>query len=193
MSLNDVPPLRSNIPIPGVQFRAAVSEYLAQSLAGTMNFINYFQHSEKQFFLNGPYSLAPTVPQIGVDGLAVFEFNAQIIDVWMFNLVAGTSGSTSLDLQIATASGGSFTSIFTTLPAISWQAGNNTWVGTPNPALIGSAYTPPTYTPPLNTTQPVLNSALTNLIPAGTAIQCNLQSVQAGGENTGILVHYRPV
>ena len=193
MSVNDISPLRSNIPLPGAQFRAAVSEYLAQSLGGTMNFINYFQHSEKQFFLNGPYSFSPVVPETGVDGAAVFEFNAQIIDVWMFNLLAGSSGSIQLDLQLFSSPGGTGNSIFTQQPAISYLAGNNCWVGCPNPALIGNQYSPGPYTPPLNTTPPILNSSLTNFIAAGSLITCNLQSVQQGGQNAGILVHYRPI
>lgn len=190
--MSDVTPARQNIPLPGTQFLGAVSEFIAQSMSGSMNFINYFQHSEKQFFLNGPYSVV-TTPQIGSDGLAVFEFNATIIDVWMFNLVAGTSGTTELDVKVATASGGAFTSIFTTTPKISFLAGNDTWVGAVDPSLIGPSYSPfPAYVPPANTTQPVLNGAITNAIAAWSAIRVSLLGSQVDAENTGVLIHYRP-
>lgn len=189
----DVTPARLNVPLPGTQFRAAVSEFIAQAMAGSVNFINYFQHSEKQFFLNGDYSVVAT-PQTGVDGLAVFEFDAQIIDVWMFNLVAGSAGTTELDIKLATASGGSFSSIFTTTPKIAFNAGNNAWVGAVNPSIIGPLYNPsPAYSPPAHTTQPVLDGSITNAIPAWSAIRCDLISTQTNPENCGILVHYRPI
>lgn len=189
----DIEPQRVNVPLPGAQFKAAVSEFIAQAMGGSLNFINYFQHSEKQFFLNGDYSVVAGV-QLGVDGLAVFEFDAQIIDVWMFNLVAGSSGTTQLDLKIATTSGGTFTSIFTTKPAISSAAGSNVWVGAVDPSIIGPLYSPsPPYSPPAGTTQPVLDSSLTNAIPAWTAIRLDILTKQNHGENCGILVHYRPI
>lgn len=188
----DVLPIRQTIPIPGSQYLSAVSENLVQSVAGLNNFLAYFQHSEKQFFLNGGYSLV-AAPQTGVDGLAVFEFNAQIIDVWMFNMTAGTSGTTTLDCLVATSSGGTFSSIFTTTPSISYQAGNNVWVGAVNPTLIGNQYSPsPSYAAPANTTQPVLNATITNSIAAWSAIRVDMLAAQAGGQNCGLLVHYRP-
>lgn len=188
----DVTPLRQNIPLPGSQALGAVSENLIQSLAGTMNFINYFQHGKKEFPLNGPYSGA-ALPQTGVDGLQVFEFKSQILDVWMYNLVAGTSGTTELDVLVASAPGGTFSSIFTTTPKISWQAGNNVWVGVPNASLVGQQYTPPAYSAPANTTPPVLNAAVTNSIAAWSAIRADLKQAQAGGQNCGIIIHFRPI
>jgi hypothetical protein len=189
----DVVPLRQNIPIPGAQFLSAVSENLIQALAGENNFINYFQYEVKAFFLNGPYYNASPIPQQATDGLAIFEFNSQIIDVWMFNNVAGTSGATELDLLISTTSGGAFTSIFNVQPQITYQAPNYTWVGAPNPTLIGNQYNPPTYIVPSYTVQPVLNSSITNFIPAQSAIRCDLLSVMQGAENCGILIHWRPI
>lgn len=188
----DITPLRVTIPLPGSQFLSAVSENLIQSLGGMNNFLAYFAHEKKDFFLNGTYSLV-TVPQTAVDGLAVFEFNAQIIDVWMFNMAAGTSGSTTLDCLVATTPGGSFTSIFTTPPSISYLAGNNCWVGAVNPSLIGPAYVPsPSYVAPTNTTAPVLNATVTNSITAWSAMRVDLTASQSGGQNCGLIVHYRP-
>lgn len=173
-----VTPARKLIYQLGTQFRSAVSEELIQRLAGISNFISLYQHSEKQFFINGSYSTA-TTPVLGVDGLAVFEFDAEIIDVWMFNTTAGSGGTTELDLKVATTSGGAFTSIFSTTPKITSAAGNNAWVGAP-----GGAYVAPT-----GTTAPVISTVN---VDAHSAIRLDLLQTQTGGQNCGLIVHYRP-
>jgi hypothetical protein len=171
-----VPAVRRIHYLPGNRFRGAVSEFFAQRLAGAQNFINLYQHSEKQFFLNGRYNIAGT-PQLGVDGLVVFEFNAEIINAWMFNLVAGSGGTTELDAKIATVSGGAFSSIFTTTPKITSAAGANIWAGKDSGAQTG-------------VTNPVL---ATTEIVAGTAMRFDLLQAQTGNpENCGLLIHYRP-
>ena len=190
----DVIPVRNNIPIPAVQFLAAVSENLAQTLAAESNFINYFQLDEKRFVCNGNYGGAVT-PFLAVDGISPFEFNSQIIDAWLVIRTAGTAGSTSIDVQLATTPGGSFTSIFTTIPSISWQAGDYTWVGSVNPSLVGPQYNPmPAYSAPANTTAGILNTTITNAIPAWSAIRADLISVQTGNPFTcEMVVRYRPI
>lgn len=171
-----VTPARRMIFLAGMMFRGAVSESFAQRLASGINFINLYQHSEKQFFLNGRYNIAGT-PQLGVDGLVIFDFNAEIINAWMFNLVAGSGGTTELDAKLATASGGSFASIFSTTPKIASTAGANRWVGKDSTAQTG-------------VTKPVLG---TTLIDAGSAIRFDLLQAQTGNpENCGLLLHYRP-
>lgn len=174
-----IAPSRNSIYIEGAQFRSAISEDLVQRVGSSINFINDYQHSEKQFFINGLYGTA-TTPVLGVDGLAVFEFDAYIIDAWMFNITAGSAGTTEIDLKIATTSGGAFTSIFSTTPKITSAAGNNAWVGAPT----GGPYTPPS-----GTTQPVF---ATRNISAYTAIRCDLLQKQTAGQNCGIIIHYRP-
>lgn len=189
----DVPPIRQNIPIPAVQFTAAVSENLAQSLAGENNFINYFQIMDKRFNFNGTYGGVP-LPVTAADGLDVFEFNAQIIDVWLFVRAGGTSGNTTIDIELQTYPSGTWTSIFTTLPSINFAAGSYVWVGNPDPTLVGPAYTPTPYVPPGNTTQPVLNAGVVAAIPAWSAIRCNLTSAQGGvPDGCGVLLRYRPI
>jgi hypothetical protein len=187
-----VTPSRTLVYSPGAQFKSAVSENLIQRIAGLQNFISLYQHSEKQFFLNGPYSiLAP--PLVGMDGLAVFEFDATIIDVWMFNLVAGSAGTTELDLKISTASGGSFTSIFSTTPKITSAAGNNAWVGNPSVWTSGVAVQDGTYTVPTGCTRPVLTGGGQTLnVNKHTAIRLDILQAQTDGQNCGLLVHYYP-
>lgn len=188
----DVSPIRTLVQFPGVQFNAAVSENMLQEIAEAQNFLSYFQYSEKRFVLDGPYSIVSD-PQNAVDGLIIFEFQAQILDVWMWNMTAGSSGTTELDLKLATSVGGSFSSIFTTTPKISYLAGNNIWVGNPVSAIVGTQFTYPSYTPPANTTQPVLNRAITDVIPAFSALRLDKIQSQVGGQDCGIVVHYRNV
>jgi hypothetical protein len=176
----------------GAQYRAAVSEDLIQRISGLQNFIGLYQHSEKQFFLNGPYSFTAT-PQTGADGLTIFEFDATIIDVWMFNLVAGTSGTTELDIKMATTPGGAFTSIFSTTPKITSAAGANRWVGNPSIWTSGLPVVDSTYTPPSGCTKPVLTGGGQTLnVNKYSALRLDLISAQVGGENCGLLVHYVP-
>lgn len=158
------------------KYKAGISQQLAQKMGKTNNFILQRMHSEKNFFLNGPYWVIAD-PQLSIDGLQIFEFDAEIFNVWMFNITPGTSGTTELDLKIATSSGGAFSSIFTTTPKITSAAAANSWVG------VGGSGT--------GLTAPVLISSPVN-VTAGSAIRIDkIQSMQ-GAENCGLLVHYRP-
>jgi hypothetical protein len=156
-----------------------VSEELIQRLGASINFINERQHSEKQFFLNGPYYRNSSYPKTFQDGLAVFEFDAEIIDVWLFNAVAGSAGTTEIDLKISTAPGNPFATIFSTTPKITSAAVGPVWVGAPGGAYVA----------PAGTTAPVLS---TTSVSAWTAIRIDLLSAMDDAENCGVIVHYRP-
>lgn len=187
-----VTPTRTLVYTPGAQFRSAVSEDLIQRIAGLQNFISLYQHSEKQFFLNGPYDIV-TPPLTALDGLTVFEFDATIIDVWMFNIVAGSAGTTELDIKMATTSGGAFSSIFSTTPKITSAAGNNAWVGNPSVWTTGTAVQDATYTVPTGCTRPVLSGGGQTLnVDKHSALRLDILQAQTGGQNCGLLVHYIP-
>lgn len=180
-----IPGSRQLIHVEGTQFRGAVSEELIQRIAKLANFISLYQHSEKQFFLNGYYN-ALTVPYLGIDGLTVMEFNAEIINAWAFNLEAGAGGTTELDIKRATTPGGAFTSIFSTTPKFTNAAGDNAWIGV-GETLAGA--TAPVMSP--------LNSDGYLEVNAGDALRFDLISAQtgatsAGPRSCGILLHYRP-
>lgn len=174
-----VPPERRLIYQSGAQYRSAVSEELIQRLGALANFISLFQYDTKAFFLNGKYSVVST-PQSAVDGLYRFPFNAEIFDVVMFSMIAGSSGTTILDVKRVTQSGGVGVSIFTTTPKIASTAGNNSYIG------IGETGT--------GLTAPVLDSETDVYnIDAGDAIYCDLlQSQQGDARNCGIIVYFRP-
>ncbi len=192
----DVPPVRQNIPLPATQFTAAVSENLAQSLAQENNFINYFQTMSKRFNFNGPYGSVP-LPIAAADGTENFEFNIQILDVWLVDRIGGTSGFNEIDIEYAATPAGPWTSIFTTTPRVSFNAaavvpGSYVWVGNPDPTIVGPAYTPTPYVPPANTRQPVLNRSITDFISAWGAIRCNLTVAQGGSpDGLNVVVHSR--
>jgi len=192
--MSDLTPKRRNTQLEGCRFQSAVSENLAQTIAADNNFINYFQMMDKRFNFNGGYG-SVALPITAADGLDVFEFNSQIIDVWLFVRVAGSSGTTGIDIEVADTPAGPWTSIFTTTPKITSTAGSYVWVGAVNPSLVGPAYNPsPSYAPPVGTTQGVLNSSITNLITAWSAIRCNLSTAQGGSpDGCGVLIRYRPV
>lgn len=192
--MSDLIPVRNNVQTQGAQFLSAVSENLIQTMAGASNFNNYFNYGQKDFFFNGFYSTAPSYPQYGVDGFEFTEFPTQIIDVWLFGQIAGSSGTTEVDIQVTPTSGGSWTSIFTTTPKISYLAGNDAFVGSVNPSIIGQQYTPsPPYVVPTNVTQGVLNAAVTTRIAAWSAMRCVLVQAQTGASNGGCIIHYRNV
>jgi len=174
----DLTPERKNIQIEESRFKFAVSESFCQKLGKSVNFLNYFQHSEKQFFINGSYNNNPSaIPFVGVDGMAVFEFDAEIIDVVMLISLVGSSGQTVLDIEWAPEGSTTFTSIFSTTPKITSAAAN-----------FSRCYVGYTMS---GTVAPVLSKTT---FAAKDVLRCNLTEVPTGSvQNTGLLVYYRPI
>lgn len=171
----DLTDLRLLIQEEETQFRYGISESWAQKLGGSMNFMMNRLHQEKQFFANGPYNIM-TMPQTGVDGLTIMEFDALIINAWAFNLVAGSGSTTELDIKLATAPGGAFSSIFSTTPKFTSSAGSNAWIG------VGETLSGAT-APVLSTTQ----------VSTGDALRFDIITAMTGSpQNCGIVIHYRP-
>lgn len=187
---NIVDPIRKLIFSAGVQFRTAVSEELAQRLGAQLNFHALKQYDVKEFFLNGRYNTRG--PQNTLDGLYIFPFDAEIINVGIFHTEPGVSGTTEIDLKIATTSGGSFTSIFTTTPKFDSAAVAGTFalcydIATP---VTGQTFTPGTA--PAGTTLGVMSSVPFQ-VDAGDAIRIDLLQVMVGApRGTGALVYFRP-
>lgn len=178
--MTDIAGERAIIQQEEVRYRAAVSEATGTKIGKSVNFINFYQHSEKQFFANGTYGNAPTFPQTYVDGLIVFNFNAEIINVWAFSSTPGSGGTTELDIKRSTAPGNAFTSIFSTTPKFtSAHSVNGVWVDSAGfqPAVTG-------------VTAPVL---LTTSVDQGDALRLDIITSMTGvPSNAGITVIYRP-
>lgn len=144
-------------------------------MGSAVNFIQQRTYAEKTFFINGEYSRL-TLPFAAIDGLELMNYDATIINVFMFVHTAGISGTTELDVKYATTPGGSWTSIFTTTPKIQYTAGDFAW------CYIGTSFT--------NTTAPVLNVANLN---AGTVLRCDILQAQGGlPRGCGIVPIFQP-
>lgn len=135
-------------------------------------------YAKREFLANGDYSTAASFPQTQVDGYFFFPYNATITSVWIFNLVAGGSGTTEFDLKKA-ASGGSFTTMLTTTGKITSTAAANVW--TDSNAIIA---------PQSGVTKPVLSSTS---VSAGEAIRFDLiQSMATPAADCGMIVYFIP-
>lgn len=171
----DISPVKKNIQIEESRFRSAVSEALAQKLGSSINFINNYQKYDKAWFINGSYNKL-TIPYTAVDGIFLIPDNAKIMNAMMYVRTAGSSATTELDIEFATAPGGSWTSIFSTTPKITSAAGNFAFCYT------GSAFS--------GTTAPVLGT--TNL-DAGMALRCNIKAIQGGSPiGCGVVLYIQP-
>ena len=160
-----------------VRYRSSVSEGTWFKIGGVINFLLKKNYQVKEFFVNGPYSIKP-FPHYFEDGIQVFQFDSEIFDVWVFNLVSGSSGDTEFDIKIKPQNSGAWTSIFTVKPKINFAAGEK-WI------KLGDVIA--------NTTAGVLTSDPNVLqVNAGDAIRLDLIQGQLGAQNCGAIIHYRP-
>jgi len=162
-----------------IKYRAAVSEATFSKIGSMINFLGHRTHEKKDFFINGLYNITiASAPILGVDGICVFEFDAEIFGVYMFNHVAGTGGTTELDVKKQVSTGGAYSTIFSTTPKIASTAGGFARVGT------GESGT--------GLTAPVLISTPFN-VSDGESLRVDIIQAQTGSpQNCGIIIHYRP-
>lgn len=177
----DITPRRINIQQEEVKYRAAVSEATLSRVGASTNFINEKQYDSRGFFLNGPYG--NSAGSTGVDGAWGILFDIDIVGIMMFNLVAGSSGTTTLDIRRWTATNTGNTSIFSTKPSITFSAPNNTYL------FLDIANSTTLEDPVLGRTMPVLSTTQLN---AGDMLTMNIDAAMTGAENCGILIYYRP-
>ena len=184
--MSDLSRLRQNIQVEETRYGAGVSEFTLQKVGGAINFINDRQYDTLRIPLNGSYWATLSLPQLGVEAIDAFPFDIEIFDILMYNITAGSSGTTELDIKFTTASGGTFNSIFTTTPKIASSAGNFSYFLKSLGAGSGQ-------------TAPVFNATYTNAagniaLSAGSAIRVDLIAIQGGTpENCGIQIFFRPV
>lgn len=128
-----------------------------------------------EFNLNGNYG-SLTLPSLGPDGQRFFNYNATIVNVWAFIRGAGSSGTTSVDLKVATAPGGSYASIFTTKASFASTAAAFSYVDANG-----------VVTPGTGVTAPVLS---TTSIAAGSALRMDLTAAMVNPDSVGIVVQF---
>jgi hypothetical protein len=174
---------RKNIQVEEVRYKSSVSEAVGFKLGSSINFINNKQYDHKGFYINGNYSLFST-PILAVDGAIAILNDCEIIGVCMFNIVAGSAGTTTLNVRRYTGSntpsGGE--SIFDVKPSISFTAGNNAFV-------FKRFLDDTTLENPSGTTLPTLAISQLN---AGDLLVVDLDAAQTNGQNCGLLIFLRP-
>lgn len=174
-----VPDLKKFIVGLEVKNAASVSEATWRKIAGMINFLGHRTHQEKNFMINGRYAdFQGLYPIDAVDGMAFFEFDAEIFNVWVYNTLPGSSGTTELDLKIKPKASGVFTSIFSTTPKIGPTAPADTFFE------IGDVAT--------GITAPVLNGGTPYNVNRGDAIRLDLISAMTEAEHCGVVIHFRP-
>lgn len=119
-----VTPSRENLRVGDVSYKRALSEAIFTRVAAQNNFINAYQTDYHSFFLNGSYAV--TSGLFGYDGAYTCFYNSEIVGVSIWNAVAGTSGTTDLDIYWIDQSGVNQGSIFSTTPKIDSTASNGT-------------------------------------------------------------------
>lgn len=159
---------------------ASVSESTWRKIAGMINFLGHRSYQEKNFFLNGAYGniSATNFPFLFADGLAFFEFDAEIFNIWTFNVTPGSSGTTELDLKLKPKLSGAFTSILSTTAKIhsTAPAGRFFEIGDVGADIVA----------------PVLVGGTPKNVNQGDALRLDIIQAMPGASNAGLVVHYRP-
>ena len=163
-----------------VAYRRAVSESMLKKHASQNNFVNKYQNDIKEWKLNGSYSVATGITFY--DGVASFFYNSEIVGINFYNGKAGTSGTTTFDVKWKNAAGATQGSIFSTLPAISLAASNET-IGFKN-LVTGTAITP------TGVTSPIFNKTT---FLEGESLYLELTATMLGAVNCGLTIFYRPI
>lgn len=170
---------RHQIQTEETRFPFAIAESAQQKIGKAINFINTKQYDTKDFFANGVYN-STGANETAFDGLYVFPYNVTIFYVAMFNVIAGSGGTTEIDIKVTPSSGTTFTTIFSTRPKISTTADHTD---------VAYIYTGGSGT---GLTAPVLTGTTFN-VNAGSAIRADFISKQTGSpQNCGILVYFYP-
>ncbi len=159
-------------------YGAAVTEALLSKLGAQLNFLNLRHHETKRFTINGnyDYSSVATSPYLAIDGLHVFEFDCEILNIWIYNREKGTAGTTQLDLKWKSSTGSTWASIFTTPPSFTNAAANfeSCAVGETKAGFVA----------------PILNKMTFN---AGDMIRMDLITAMTGNpKGCGLIINYRP-
>lgn len=164
-----------------VDRNTGVAQSTWRKIGGAINFILHRTHEVKRFEINGAYGQLPPsqYPFLFVDGAHVFEFDAEIFNIWVvsFRSAAG-SGQTEIDLKLAPAGSEVYTSILTTTAKIQPSSPLTTRfkIGDTGTGIVA----------------PVMTSTPLN-VSAGDAIRADLITALSGQTGQlGIIIHHRP-
>ena len=121
-----ITPSRNDLYQEETDFKSGASESMFTRFGATNNFINRYQHTSKEYFLNGAYRI--TSLSNSVDGLHVFQTNSEIVGVTAYNLVKGSAGNTQLNATWFDAPNSNQGSIFTTQPRFSQSSTDDSYI-----------------------------------------------------------------
>lgn len=178
--MSDVPASREMIQVEDCTYRSAVSEAMMLKVGGQCNFLNTRHIETREFCLNGIYN--GVVPNLDIDGGFIFEFDAEIVDIFIKNRTAGSSGTTELDVKWKPQGSGAWTTIFDAstggvTPKITSSAAAGEACGIGD-MVAGFVAAVPTKTK----------------FVARSMLKCDLLQAMAGNPTGAVLVvHYRPV
>ena len=175
--MTDIIPSRSMIQSEAVAARAAVSESILTIVGAESNFTNTYQNNSKTFWLNGPYKGSNV---LGIDGIFVFPFNAEIVSITMSNLKVGTVGVSTMDIMKIATPGAAAVSIFAIRPEINTNSSDNTWMV--RDLIDGNNINP------IGTILPLLNTTIFN---KGEGMRCDLFTSMTGAQTLGITIYFR--
>lgn len=158
------------------QFKAAVGEYTQRRMGSNLNFIHDYHIFEHAFKMNGP--VGAFAGRLGVDGLFVFPYDAEITDVIIYRETPGSSGAFEADILRSNFPNSGFSTIFSQRPIITSGAAAYTTCG------VGDVVT--------GVTAPILQS-LPLQVSAKDRLRMDIISMESGfPENAGVLIKYRP-
>ena len=165
-----------HIQIEETQFTAAASEYTMTRLGKNQNYILDYHIFEHAFKMNK--TIFGFAGGVGVDGIFVFPYDAEIVDAILYLETPGGGGDLTLDVQTSLFPSGAWTSIFSTQPSINAAAAAFSTVG------VGDSV-------PFTTAPVLVSSPL--IVSTKTRMRMSVPSMQSGAPaNAGILIKYRP-
>ena len=191
----DLTPLRRNVQIEEVQYKAAVSEATFQKLGASVNFINYYQYKHFEFgFIKAisnsgnPTYNTFTAPLV-ISDVEPFPTAAQIMAITLQHNTAGSGGTSELDIQWATQNSNTWNSIFSTTPKATSAAPTDAqWDSIYNDATASFSSVATT---PAGCTVPVFSKTT---FAAGDRLRCRAVTLQTGTPNGFTMrIYWRPI
>lgn len=176
----EISPARNNIFTESVQYKSSVSESIGNRIGASINFINTRQYDTHQFNFNGRYALGVGV--VGADGIFPILFNMEIVGLTMFNRVAGTSGTTEVDIDWLNGSNSNQGTIFSVTPKMASTAPNLAY-------LIRDELNSVNIELPTGATAPTF---IKTEFDAGDALLIEIVSAMSDAEDLSVLIHFRP-
>ena len=163
-------------------YKSAASESVMTRVGGAINHLMLKQWLDFEFKINGTYSFA--LNEVNLDGMFIFPVDVEIGFISFANAVAGSSGTTTLDVRWYSNSGVNQGTIFAVKPSINSAAPSNAYLARDVINLInigggGAGITTPVF------------SKTTFL--AGQGVVVDLNDAMQGAQNFNMTIYFRPI